>query len=158
MGLLRSARFLATLAGAGSAGLLLGALTFQYLGGLSPCPMCIWQRWPHLLSASLAVLFVAALPRRWVAGLGALAMTVSAGLGLFHAGVEQKWWEGPSTCSSGAIDGLSTEQLLESIMEAPMVRCDEIVWDFLGLTMAGWNAVASALLALLWIRVATMRR
>ena len=78
------------LAGAGSAALLLGALAFQFIGGLAPCPMCIWQRWPHAIAVVLAGAALA-LPgwTRPVAVTAALVMLVSAGLGAFHAGVEQ---------------------------------------------------------------------
>ena len=76
---------------------------------------------------------------------------ITAGIGFFHAGVEQGWWEGPSTCTSGDIGGLSTEELMNQIMAAPLVRCDEIPWEMFGLSMAGWNAAISAVLVLLWL-------
>lgn len=140
------------LAALGSAAVLLGALGFQYLGGLAPCPMCIWQRWPHAIAVVLAALAVTVLwrQRRWIAGAGAAVMLVSAGLGAFHAGVEWGWWEGPTTCSAGDITRLSADELMNQILGAPLVRCDEIVWEFLGLTMAGWNALISLGLAGLW--------
>ena len=150
-----TARGLAGLAGLGSAALLGGALAFQFVGGLAPCPMCIWQRWPHGIAVVLAVIAVT-LPRhiRPIGALGVLLMLVSAGLGLFHAGVEQGWWEGPSTCVGGDVGGLSTEELLDQIMTAPLVRCDEIVWDLFGITMAGWNAAFSLVFAGLWLTAA----
>lgn len=158
-----TARALTGLAGLGSAALLAGALAFQFIGGLAPCPMCIWQRWPHAIAVLLAVV-ATTLPRqtrprqtRPVASLGVLVMLVSAGLGAFHAGVEQGWWEGPSTCVGGPVEGLSTDELLDRIMSAPLVRCDEIVWDLLGVTMAGWNAILSLVLAGLWASVAARR-
>ncbi|MEM9141166.1 MAG: disulfide bond formation protein B [Pseudomonadota bacterium] len=136
----------------GSAALLLGALGFQYLGELAPCPMCIWQRWPHVAAVVLGIAAMTVLwrVRRGVAAVGAVVMVASAGLGLFHAGVEQRWWQGPASCSGADPGALSTEALLDALMEAPMVRCDEIVWDLFGLTMAGWNALISVGLALLW--------
>lgn len=150
-----TARRLIGLAGLGSAALLGGALAFQFIGGLAPCPMCIWQRWPHVIAVLLAVV-ATTLPRhaRPIAVLGVLVMLVSAGLGLFHAGVEQGWWEGPSTCVGGSVEGLSTDELLDQIMGAPLVRCDEIVWDLFGITMAGWNALVSLVLAALWAAAA----
>ncbi|MEM1385008.1 MAG: disulfide bond formation protein B, partial [Pseudomonadota bacterium] len=140
------------LAGGGSALILLGALAFQYLGGLAPCPMCLWQRWPHAVAVAIAVLAVTVLwwGRRWLAGLGGAAMAVSAGLGVFHAGVEWRFWDGPSSCVSSSIEGLTPEQLLDQILAAPVVRCDEVAWDFLGLSLAGWNAVFSVGFAALW--------
>ena len=143
----------------GSVALLLGALGFQFIGDLAPCHMCIWQRWPHLLAILLGIaamtLFWRA--RRFVAGLGAIAMIVSAGLGLFHAGVEQLWWDGPSGCTGVNPNSVSTEELFDTLMAAPLVRCDEIVWDLFGVTMAGWNALISILLAGLWIFAAVPR-
>ena len=78
----------------------------------------------------------------------------TAAVGAYHVGVEQGWWEGPTTCTSGAIDGLSTDALLDQIMGAPLIRCDEIAWQMLGLSMAGWNAVLSLTLAVVWMLAA----
>lgn len=141
------------LAAAGSALLLLGALAFQYVGGLAPCPMCLWQRWPHLLAVLVGILGVTVLwrQRRWLALAGAALMTASAGLAIFHAGVEWRWWEGLSTCSAPAPGSdVSADALLEQILEAPVVRCDDVAWSMLGLSLAGWNALLSAGLAALW--------
>lgn len=135
----------------GSALLLAGAFAFQYIGGLAPCPMCLWQRWPHALAIVLGIVLVAE-PRREIALLGALTMIVSAGLGLYHAGVEQAWWQGPTTCVAPSVAGVPPAELLENILAAPVVRCDEIAWSLLGVSMAGWNAILSVALALLWAR------
>lgn len=141
----------------GSAALLLGALGFQHLGDLAPCKMCIWQRYPHVAAFGIGV--VAFLfPGALLPYLGALATATSGGIGVFHVGVEQGWWEGPSTCSSGPIGNLSPDQLMEQIMSAPLVRCDEIAWEMLGVSMAGWNAIISFSLALLWISAARHKR
>jgi disulfide bond formation protein DsbB len=70
---------------------------------------------------------------------------------MYHAGVEQKWWEGPTSCTSGDIGGLSAEELMDQIMSAPLVRCDDIPWEMFGLSMAGWNALLSAGLVLVWL-------
>lgn len=138
------------LAAAGSAALLLGAYGFQHLGGLAPCQMCLWQRWPHALAAGAGVLAIWA-PFAMTALLGAAGAATTAGIGVFHAGVEQGLWEGPATCSAGSISGLSVEDLMATIMAAPVVRCDEIAWQWLGLSMAGWNAALSLGLAALWL-------
>ena len=146
----------AFVAAMGSAGLLLGALAFQYWGGLAPCKMCIWQRWPHGIAIALG-LAVAASGFGRLAWAGALAMLVGAGVALYHTGVEQAWWEGPTSCTSGSIDGISAADLLDQIMAAPVVRCDEIAWSFAGLSMASWNGLASLVLAGIWVWVAQMR-
>ncbi len=142
---------LVLIAAAGSVALLLGAWGFQYLGGLAPCKMCIWQRYPHAAAALIGAVAIA-VPRVSVLPLlGALAAATTAGIGVYHAGVEQKWWEGPSSCTSSDIGGLSTTELMDQIMNAPLVRCDDIPWEMLGLSMAGWNAVLSAGLVLIWL-------
>jgi disulfide bond formation protein DsbB len=141
------------IAGAGSAAILAGALGSQFIGGLTPCPLCIWQRWPHVAAGVLAALAVTVLWRHYrpLAVLGMLAMLVSAGLGLYHTGIERGWWPGPDTCTSSDITDLSTDQLMAQIMSAPLVRCDEVLWDMLGLSLASWNAVISLGLAALWL-------
>jgi disulfide bond formation protein DsbB len=144
-------RQIAVSAAAGSFLLLAGALYFQYFRDLAPCPMCIWQRWPHGIAIALGALALFA-PIRPVALLGALVMAVSTGLGIYHTGVEQKWWRGPDTCVAPDISGLSSEDLLARILEAPVVRCDEIAWTFLGLSMPAWNAVFSLVLVGFWLR------
>lgn len=149
-------RNLILLAGAGSAAMLLGAWGFQYLGGLAPCKMCVWQRWPHGAAVVVAALALVLPARIWPLA-GALAALTTAAIGIYHAGVEQGWWTGPSTCSSGPVSGLSAQDLLDQIMAAPLVRCDEIAWQMMGLSMAGWNAVISFGLALIWVMAARAR-
>ncbi len=139
------------LAAGGSAALLLGAWAFQYVGGLAPCKMCVWQRYPHSAAIVIGALALALPTVRLLPLAGALAALTTAAIGLFHAGVEQGWWEGPTSCTSGDIGGLSAQELMDQIMSAPLVRCDEIPWQMLGLSMAGWNAVISAVLVLFWL-------
>ena len=133
----------------GSAALLGGAFVFQFLG-YAPCKMCIWQRYPHAIAGALGLIafFV---PQRILLWLGALAALTTACIGGFHAGVEQGWWQGPTTCSAAPIGNLDTDALFDQIMSAPLVRCDEIAWQLAGLSMAGWNMVISLGLAGLWL-------
>lgn len=140
----------------GSAALLGGAFAFQYLGGLAPCKLCIWQRWPHGVAIVIGVVALA-FPGRLLPFLGMTAALTSAGIGVYHTGVEQLWWQGPTTCSAGDITGLSVEELMDQILAAPVVRCDEIAWQMWGLSMASWNAVLSFALALLWLMAMTKR-
>jgi disulfide bond formation protein DsbB len=142
-------RQIALAAGVASLLLLAAALLFQYAGGLAPCHLCILQRWPHAAAAALGLVALAA-PVRPVAAAGGLAMLAGAGLGVYHVGVEQRWWQGPTTCVAPAIGDVSPEELLDQILSAPVVRCDEIAWQFLGISMAGWNAIACAALVLVW--------
>jgi disulfide bond formation protein DsbB len=149
---------LVTLAAGGSLALLLGALAFQYIGGLAPCQLCLWQRWPHAAAVVIGALALA-MPGRVLPLLGALAALASAGIGLFHTGVERGWWEGLASCSAGSISGLDVNDLLDPTVEiAAVVRCDEVAWQMLGLSMASWNALASLALAVLWIMAATQSR
>ena len=144
---------LSLIAAAGSAAMLLGAFAFQYIGGLAPCHLCLLQRWPHaaaILIGLLALVFPgAALPL-----LGALAALTTAGIGAYHTGFERGWWEGPTTCTSSSVGGLSSDQLFDQIMNAPMIRCDEVAWSMMGLSMASWNMIASLVLAGIWIAAA----
>lgn len=145
-------RWTAALAGLGSALLLLGALGFQAVG-YAPCEMCIWQRWPHLAAAIVAALIVAAGWSRWLAALGLIAALAATGLAAWHAGIEWGWWQGLTACTGGVGDltSLSTADLMARLNAAPVVRCDEPAWVFLGISMAGWNAIFSALLSGVWV-------
>ncbi|WP_299774545.1 disulfide bond formation protein B [uncultured Tateyamaria sp.] len=147
---------LVALAAGGSVALLLGAFAFQHLGGLPPCKLCIWQRYPHAAAIALGALaFFVPLPI--LIALGAIAALSTAGVGAYHVGVEQGWWEGPTSCSSGAVDSLDPDALFDQIMAAPLIRCDEIAWQFAGLSMAGWNMVLSILIAAVWIGALRVR-
>lgn len=149
-------RILILIATLGSAAMMLGALGFQYIGELPPCKMCYWQRYPHVAAAGIGVLAFL-LPGTGLTillCLGALAALITGGIGVFHSGVERGYWEGPSTCTSGSINGLSPQQLMDQIMGAPIVRCDEVPWELFSLSMASWNAIISFALAGIWIAAA----
>jgi len=126
--------------------LLGGALGSQYLGGLHPCEMCYWQRWPHgvaILLAALAFTDGAESQRsRTLVLFAALAIAISGAIGVYHAGVELKIFEGFTTCTSTA-RGATTADLLKEIMKTPLTRCDQVQFSFLGISMAGWNAILS---------------
>lgn len=134
-----------------------GAVGSQYLGGLAPCEMCYWQRYAHLVGLAFALI-------AWLVGgrlagqgrglvrLAALGIAASGAIGVYHAGVEAGVFEGFTQCTSLA-SGANADELLKSILAAPLVRCDQIQWEFLGISMAGWNAILSILAALviLWL-------
>ena len=146
-----SARNLILIAAAGSLALLAGAFVFRALG-YAPCKLCYWQRWPHAAAIACGgLLFV--LGPRIAAGVGALAALITGGVGVYHVGVEQKWWAGPSSCSGGGtgLTGLSGNDLLSTDVIDKVVMCDEVSWALLGLSMPGWNAVFSFVLAAVWI-------
>ncbi|MBX9797292.1 disulfide bond formation protein B [Sphingomonas sp.] len=137
--------------------LMAGALGSQYLGGLYPCEMCHWQRWPHyaaILLALLAFVLPARAPRGVLVALAAFAVLTSGAIGVFHAGVEYHWWPGITACSSTVAAGGDP---LAAIMHAPIVRCDVPQWSFAGISLAGFNALFSlgggiAILALMAAR------
>ena len=126
--------------------LLGGALGSQYIGGLHPCEMCHWQRWPHgvaILFAALALTAPAASPRSVnLTLLAALAIAVSGAIGAYHAGVEAKIFEGFTSCTALSPGG-SNADLLKQITQAPLIRCDQVQWSLFGISMAGWNAILS---------------
>jgi disulfide bond formation protein DsbB len=144
---------LIVMAAGGSLALMLGAFGFQYIGGLPPCAMCIWQRYPHVAAIAIGLIALR-FGTPLLAWLGAGAAFATAAIGGYHTGVERGWWEGPSTCTSGSISGLSTDELFDQIMNAPLVRCDEVPWEMFGLSMASWNMVISLILMGLWIAAA----
>lgn len=152
-----SPRILGLIAASGSLALLLGAWGFQYIGGLAPCAMCIWQRWPHAVAVAAGAVGLA-LPSALIYLIGAASAATSSGIGLYHTGVERGWWEGPTTCTSGAIDNLSPQELMDQILTAPLVRCDDVPWDLFGLSMASYNAIISAGLVLIWLAAARATR
>src|SRR3954462_3653052 len=126
--------------------LLGGALGSQYLGGLYPCEMCYWQRWPHGGAIGLALgAFTAPAESgrsRSFILLAALAIAISGAIGVYHAGVEAKIFEGFTTCTA-LPKAASTAAVLKQIAPAPLVRCDQVQYRFLGMSLAGWNAIFS---------------
>jgi disulfide bond formation protein DsbB len=144
-------RQLSLLAGAGSAALLIAALGFQAVG-YAPCELCILQRWPHVAAIAVAVLVWWTGQVRALAVLGMIAVGIAMGLAIYHTGVEWKLWAGPSHCSGtiGNLASMSPQDLMTRLQNAPVVRCDEVAWRFLGLSMAAWNAIFSAGLAIMW--------
>lgn len=143
-----------SLIAAGASGtLLLAALAFEHIGGYRPCELCHWQRYAHVLVVVLGLVAALAGTRPTMqpalVGLLAAALVGAAGVALYHVGVEWKWWDGPAACSGAMPAGLSLEELRKRLMGTPVVRCDEIAWSFLGLSMAGWNVLLSAGLAVL---------
>ena len=136
-----------------------GALIFEHVFGLQPCPLCLEQRIAYYVSIPLAVLLLigisaGAARKVLLAGFVVIAagMLWNAGLGVYHSGVEWGWWPGPQDCS-GPVNSLgSAGNLLKKIESIRIVRCDEVQWRFLGLSLAGYNVLISlALVALaLW--------
>ena len=132
---------------------ILAALAFEHLGGYVPCPLCLQQRYAYYFAVPAAALafYLAHGHTRSAARALLIAIVVAfllnAGLGIYHSGVEWKWWLGPDTCAAGAAADLGALSVAEQLANVQVVRCDEAAWRFLGLSFAGWNAAVSALLA-----------
>lgn len=153
-------RVLITLATLGSFLALTSAYAFEYLGGLAPCHLCWLQRYPHfaaLALGALALMIRSALLTRLIALGGAAAALTTSALGAYHTGVERQWWPGPTTCTSGSIANISAKDLLAQIQAAPVVKCDEVAWQMLTLSMASWNMLFSLGLVALWLMAARKR-
>jgi disulfide bond formation protein DsbB len=149
-----------------SAGMLAVAHAFETFGGLAPCPLCLRQREVYWAAMALAAAFmvIVRLPGgpRWreaTCWVLALVFLGGAGLAAFHAGVEWKFWPGPATCL-GAAGGVSAADLQALLEGAPVETpsCDKAAWVFAGLSMAGWNAVISLILAGLSVLAALRER
>jgi disulfide bond formation protein DsbB len=129
-----------------SLALILGALGFQYIGGYPPCEICHWQRWPHIAAAAVGILggravFAKAVdPKlaRPIAIITILLVAISGAIGVYHAGIEWKFWPGPSACTGSAFE-LSGKLDLN----AHVVMCDHAAWRMIGISMAGYNAIIS---------------
>jgi disulfide bond formation protein DsbB len=142
---------------AASAAVLGGALLSQYWGGLAPCELCLLQRWPW--AVAIVISFVAtmvgsrpalpcsrpALP--WVALLLAVVFAIGTALALYHVGVERHWFAGPSACSGAATAADTLEALKAQILRQQPVRCDEVAWSLWEISLAGWNLLASLVMA-----------
>ena len=135
---------------------LAGAWFFQLVLDIRPCPLCLEQRYAYYLALPLAALgaFFAArgAPRQLLmAGFVILlvAALANAWLGGYHAGVEWKFWPGPTDCSGPIVDFGNTGNLLDGLNKVKVIRCDEVQWRFLGLSLAGYNALISLAMAAL---------
>lgn len=141
-----------------SAAILGAALLSQYVGGLQPCVLCVYQRWPYVVTIALGLAGFALARRHPAAARIALALaglTFLAGgcIAGFHVGVEQGWWQGTSGCGAPAGGAMTLEDLRAQVLAAPVVRCDEVPWSLLGISMAGYNFLISLALAgaALWL-------
>jgi len=142
-----------------AAAALAGAWYFQLVQGLVPCPLCLEQRYAYYLLFPLGFLIAlaanAGVPRAvLLAGLALMALAAlgNAGLGAYHSGVEWGFWPGPTDCSGPLLDlgkaGLGKAGgLLDQLDKVKVVRCDEVQWRFLGLSLAGYNVLVSLLMA-----------
>ncbi len=123
--------------------LMAGALGSQVIGGLFPCEMCHWQRWPHYVAIALALAaFVLrdAPFAKIVVALAALAILSSGVIGVIHAGIEYGWWPGFLPCSRPFSN---VGDIMKEVMKAPLVSCNQAQWTLAGISLAGFNALIS---------------
>jgi disulfide bond formation protein DsbB len=130
-----------------------GALLFQYAGGLAPCELCLYERWPYYIAIVLALATLAA-ARSHEAAMGggallALVFIASSALAFYHVGVEQHWFAGPTACTGSGAAAASIDQLRAQLMAQQPVQCDQPQWSLGGITLAGWNLAASLALTVL---------
>ena len=138
---------IALIAGSVSLVLIIAVLGIQYLGGLPPCEMCHWQRWPHIAAAIVglvggALIARGELARNYalpVAALTLLLIALSGAIGAYQAGVEWGFLPGPAACTGGPVH--LTGSLND--LDHPVVRCDIAAWRLFGISLAGYNALVS---------------
>lgn len=132
---------------------IVAALGFEHWGGYTPCPLCLQQRYAYYAAIPACLLGLLLLPVGWTRLAAALfvlvavGFLVNAGLGVYQAGAEWKFWPGPQSCAGVQEITPNVSDLLKRLPETPVVRCDEAAWRFAGLSFSGWNVAISALLA-----------
>jgi disulfide bond formation protein DsbB len=150
-----------------AAATLAGAWFFQLVLDIRPCPLCLEQRYAYYLAlplgALIACLAARHAPRQWLMAGFVILLAAALGnayLGGYHAGVEWKFWQGPTDCSGPILDLGNAGNLLQRLDTVKVVRCDEVQWRFLGLSLAGYNVLISLLMAAiaLWGFVAAAKR
>jgi disulfide bond formation protein DsbB len=128
-----------------------GALVSQYWGGLRPCELCLMERWPYYAAIAIAVLALAMPAPGWprmALLLLTLVFVASAALGFYHVGVEQHWFQGPTACTSSSRVPQTLAELKQMLAHAQAVMCDQVQWSVGGISLAGWNFIVSALIAI----------
>jgi disulfide bond formation protein DsbB len=144
---------------AASAVVLGGALISQYWGGLAPCELCLMQRWPWAAAIAIALIAIMVGSESllsWLALVLTAVFAIGGALALYHVGVEKHWFAGPSACTGAATAADTVEALKARILGQMPVSCDEPAWSLWGISLAGWNLLASLVmgsfcLAVFWL-------
>lgn len=137
------------------------ALLSQYWGGLTPCELCLMERAPWWVAIGIAVatlLFTQQLALPLSAMVLALVFLASTALGFYHVGVEQHWFAGPSACTASGAAATSVDALRAQLLGKQAVMCDEVQWSLFGVSLAGWNMIASAIMAAACVEAARRSR
>ena len=140
--------------GAISFSMILFALISEHIFGFAPCSLCLTQRYPHILVSITSVWLIFFRTHNFLLyPLNTLVMALSIILAAYHVGVEQSIFQGPQSCSSSNISLMSkksAEALLQDILNTSVMRCNQVTWSFLNLSMATWNLILSIGLFLGW--------
>jgi disulfide bond formation protein DsbB len=129
-----------------SVAVLGSAFMSQYWGGLAPCELCLLQRWPWAAAILVALVALVAGSRPalpWVALVLAIVFALSVAFAFYHVGVEQHWFAGPSACTASGGGALTLEEMKLQIIGTAPVLCDRVQWSLFGVSLAGWNLLAS---------------
>src|SRR5438132_5534866 len=135
------------------------ALLSQYWGGLAPCELCLLQRWPWAAAIAISLVALVAGGRPvlpWVPLVLAVVFALSAIFAFYHVGVEQHWFAGPSACTASSGGAMTLEDMKRQILGTAPVLCDRVQWSLFGVSLAGWNLLAS--LSMAAICAGTFRR
>ena len=140
--------------GAISLSMIFFVLISEYVFGFAPCSLCLIQRYPHMLVAITSVWLIFFRTHNFfLYPVNTLVIALSIILASYHVGVEQNVFQGPQSCSSSnlsLVSEKSAEALLKEILNTAVVRCDEVTWSFMGLSMATWNLILSIALFIGW--------
>jgi disulfide bond formation protein DsbB len=137
------------------------AFISQYIFGYNPCELCLYQRWPFAIVIILGLsgfIYNTSLISQITLSLSALSFTINTMIAFFHVGVEQKWWDGLSSCSGNFSSTSSLEDIKNTILSAPLTRCDDVSWEFLGLSMATYNVLLCLTLTVYCVYVLIQKR
>ena len=132
---------------------LLFVFILQYEYGILPCKICIWQRWPHIFNIFIALIIISSssIPN-YIMVLGLINMFLAFILALYHYGLEQNLWDNVFSCSGEIkFNGLSTEEILKNLNNTPIKTCEIEAWNFLNLSLTGWNMILTIFISFTWL-------
>jgi disulfide bond formation protein DsbB len=134
-----------------SAGIVCAALLFEHFGGLAPCELCLYERWPYYAVVTLAIVALLtgnAAAMRGILALSFLLFAAGTALAVYHVGVELHWFAGPTACTGAGTGAQTIDELRAQLLGRQPVNCDEPAWKMAGISLAGWNAIVSLALTL----------
>ena len=132
---------------------LIFVFILQYEYGILPCKICIWQRWPHVFNIILVLIILSSsLTNNFIFLFGLINMFLAFILALYHYGLEQNLWDNVFSCSGEIkFNDLSTEEILKNLNNTPIKTCEIEAWNFLNLSLTGWNMILTIFISLIWL-------